>query len=487
MATKQTQTDPRPEAPMLEQEPVNHPMTRANGNLPGVMEMTTAPITAIPVQVPRDEAKVLNKLRTRAAMAGDDWYYRFPVKDKGATKYIEGPSIKCANNVAQLFGNCAIRTRAIDNFDSWIIYARLEDYEQGFVYERPWLQPKGQQTLSTRDQGRAEAIAFQIGVSKAIRNVVCNALELFTTFAFEEARNSMVERIGKALPATIEKIKARLGEMSVDVKRIEALVGRPVASWLAPDCARVIAEITAISEGMASIDETWPDAATAAATKPKREDFEKKPEPKAAAAKPAAVVEGKMTITNPTEGIVLNKEPEPTGEVFEIFNEEGDLIDTFTTEKVWAVKLIAMCDAEAARRPGLLSANEHMIGLILDGLEKAGEGQIATDLRAHLAHDKEAADAPPAQQAPEPPKAIVMPKRADNAIDVAAYVALVKEAVTAASDEAAVRSIISVERAANWKKPDGTDRIKSGPQSAMKVHAHQRLAYFGVTETPKWD
>jgi hypothetical protein len=224
-------------------------------------------ITAQPVAVPRDDGKILQKLKALATAAGDDWYYRFPVKDKGATKSIEGPSIKCANNVARLYGNCEIDTRALDNGDTWIIYARFIDWETGFSMTRPFEQSKGQQTIKTENQARAQQNAFQIGVSKAIRNVVCNALEQFTTFAFEEARKNIVEKVGKKLPEYRERVLAALKELKVDAKRVEATLGRPSKDWLADDVAKVIAEIQAIRDGMATIDETWPPEGPARPTR----------------------------------------------------------------------------------------------------------------------------------------------------------------------------------------------------------------------------
>lgn len=218
-------------------------------------------ITAQAVAVPRDDSRILQKLKALATAAGDDWFYRFPVRDHGAVKHIEGPTIKAANNVARLYGNCEIDTRVLDSGDSWIIYARFIDWETGFSMTRPFQQQKGQQTIKTKDEGRQLSNALQIGVSKAIRNVICNALEQFTTFAFEEARKNIVEKVGKNLAQYREKVLAALKEMKVDVKRVEAPLGRPAKDWLADDVARVIAEIQAIRDGMATIDETWlPDA-----------------------------------------------------------------------------------------------------------------------------------------------------------------------------------------------------------------------------------
>lgn len=222
---------------------------------------------AQPVAIKRDDSDILKKLKAMAAAAGDDWFYRFPVKakvkdeatgqDKWVTDYIEGPSIKCANNVSRLYGNCDIDTRVFDMGDSYMFYARFMDLETGYSLTRPFRQRKGQKVMKT-DAGRQEDIVFQIGASKAIRNVVNNALEFFTNYAANEAKNSIIEKVGKALPQYREKVLGRLADMKVDVKRVEIVRGRPAKDWLAADVARTIAEIQAINDGMANIDDTYP-------------------------------------------------------------------------------------------------------------------------------------------------------------------------------------------------------------------------------------
>lgn len=238
----------------------------------GGMTISDGVITAQKVAVERDERKVLQKLSTLAAIAGDDWFYRFPVKKKGAGQdFIEGPSIKCANNVARAYGNCQVDTRVVDAGSTWIIYARFVDYETGYSLTRPFQQDKDASKMGG-DVARKRDIAFQIGVSKAIRNVVCNALETFTTYAFEEAQKNLVEKVGKKLPEYKERVKTRLADMGIALKRVELNLGRTFDAWLAPDVARVIAEIKAVSDGMATIEETWPPEAP---PEPKRSDFAK--------------------------------------------------------------------------------------------------------------------------------------------------------------------------------------------------------------------
>ena len=238
-------------------------------------------ITAQKVGVERDLAKILRDIRTMAAVAGEDWYYRFPVKKKGGgTDHIEGPTIKCATNVARMYGNCQVDVRVQDQGASWLIYARFVDYESGFSLTRPFQADKAKGTLNTKDAGRQQEIALAIGVSKATRNVITNALETFTTFAFDEAKKNLVEKVGKRLEEYRNRVRERLAQINVDEKRVEATVGRSFSEWLAPDVARVIAELKAVSDGMATADETWPPPAP---PEPKRGDFKKE----AAEGKPA--------------------------------------------------------------------------------------------------------------------------------------------------------------------------------------------------------
>jgi hypothetical protein len=230
--------------------------------------------------VTRDVPRVLQQLKVLAAAAGEDWYYRWPVKERksGKTTWIEGASIKLANDLARLYGNDEVETgRIIDIGDYWLIYARFTDYETGYSLTRPFQQRKGQRTFGERataeDKDRARDIALQIGVSKAIRNVTVNALQTYADFALEEAKGALVDKVGRDLPkwreATIKKLSAR-----VDIARAEAVIGRAAADWLAPDVSAVIAMMKAVSDGMATIDETFPPlAAPAAETGSKLDDF----------------------------------------------------------------------------------------------------------------------------------------------------------------------------------------------------------------------
>lgn len=235
--------------------------------------MDERPRGAISVHVKRDLSEVLKQLRVIATAAGDDFFYSWPTKNKdGSTGVVEGPSVKCANAVARIYGNCTVKVRTFDQGTHWIFYAQFYDLETGFVYERPFQQRKAQNIGGKMDKDRATDIVFQIGASKAARNAVCNALSEFTDFAFAVAKEQLVAKIGKNLDKFRAQVIARLAELKVDVSRVEQIRGKVAASWLAPDVAKVIAEIQGVNDGMAHPDELWPPI-EAGAPRPQPSDF----------------------------------------------------------------------------------------------------------------------------------------------------------------------------------------------------------------------
>jgi hypothetical protein len=252
-------------------------------------------VGAQPVAVKRKENEILDKLRTLAAAAGTDWFYRYPVKKKvkdeatgreeWVTEWIEGPSIKLANDTARIFGNNINEVREIDVGDAWTFYARFTDIETGFSMERAYRQRKGQASIRSKDADRQLDIAYQIGQSKAIRNCIVNALQIYADFAFEEARNSLVDKIGKKLEDYRVRTIEGIAKIPVELTRVERVIGRPAKDWLAPDIARVLAMMRAVADGMATADDSFPAIAAPVVgerptAKDKLDEFAKTSDPK---------------------------------------------------------------------------------------------------------------------------------------------------------------------------------------------------------------
>lgn len=226
-------------------------------------------VTAQRVMVPRDLKAFIQRIKMLAAVGGENYYYSFPVrsKNKDTGKWeeappIEGPTIQLAQDLAREYGNCAVDTKVFDIGDRWVIYARFTDYERGFTQVRPYLQRKAQESIGGKDKGRQQDAAFQIGVSKAIRNVIVKSLDSFADMMFEAARSGLVATVEAKLPLYKERVARRLTELGVPLSRIEPLIGRPLKDWSAHETTRVVVELKSISEGMASPDELWPAPST---------------------------------------------------------------------------------------------------------------------------------------------------------------------------------------------------------------------------------
>lgn len=216
-------------------------------------------VTAQRVAVGRDMVKIRNELAALAQMAGSQWVYAWDVKDRKANRmvHIEGPTIKLANDLARTWGNCRVDVMVDDQGSHWMFYGRFTDLETGYTLVRGFQQRKAQ-NVGMKDDARASDMIFQLGQSKAIRNVVVNALQTLATFCMEEAKTSVKEKIGKNPDAARAKLVAAIEAEGVDIKRVEKVYGRSSANWTVPDMAKINQELSSIQDNMSLATDVWP-------------------------------------------------------------------------------------------------------------------------------------------------------------------------------------------------------------------------------------
>jgi len=260
----------------------------------------------VSVIAPRNEATIRQEIKVKAAAAGTDWYYSIPFKNRdGTVTHVEGPTIGLANDLHAIFGNCEVDPWVSgEGPDYYDITARFIDVERGTAMTRVFRQRKGASQIGGNDPRRRMEADIAIGMSKAIRNVICNALQSLSEFAFQEARNALVTRIGHDIERYRGEVSERISKL-VDVKRVEAVIGRPVKDWLAGDIAKVIALAKGVTDGMSLLDETFPPLKQAApSTKGQLDKLAKEsegempekavePKEKAAADQPSAAADPK--------------------------------------------------------------------------------------------------------------------------------------------------------------------------------------------------
>jgi hypothetical protein len=224
--------------------------------------------------MPRQPSEVRRLIAEAAEMFGDTWDYRFPVKSKGETSWIEGPTIGCTMAVARAYGNCDVaHTRTEDEGNSWILYSTFVDLQSGFSLTRGFRQRKGQSTMGG-DRARGEDIAFQIGVSKSTRNVVARALDDFVQYARQRARDRLSGSIAKRPDEYRERIKEYLGEAGYRLAAVEGAVGAKLAAWTPEQIAQVVRTLIAHKDGvLRDLDDVYaPKGADAVEAKPQEHE-----------------------------------------------------------------------------------------------------------------------------------------------------------------------------------------------------------------------
>lgn len=231
-------------------------------NLPAQISITQRFVTAQVVQNPRRIPAVVGKLREMAMVGSERFYYRWEVKNTDGTKKpVEGLSIKGANSLAMIYGNCSIDVDGRETETHYYIKATFIDLESGANMTREFRQRKKMNLGKRMDADRAEDIAFQIGQSKAIRNVITNALDPFATEMLEQAQKGVLARIERNPEKALNWILETAGSHNVSLQRLELYVARPKAEWVAVHMAKLYGALNALEDGMDTANNIFAEGA----------------------------------------------------------------------------------------------------------------------------------------------------------------------------------------------------------------------------------
>lgn len=217
-------------------------------------------LMSTPIVEKRNPTVVRQRLRALCAENGDKYVYSWEVQDRKNRRktLIEGLTIKAAMDLWRAYGNCFAGPLDVDDRGThWLFTAVFFDRETGSIALRSFLQRKGQET-GMRDRDRAEDIIFQIGQSKAIRNVIINALAGDANYMLELSKRRLVDWVEQNREKVDGFIDKVCEEQAIDLLRIEAAVGRTRKQWTSRDLARVVAELRGIDEGLQNEQDAFP-------------------------------------------------------------------------------------------------------------------------------------------------------------------------------------------------------------------------------------
>ena len=229
----------------------------------GLIKSGTAYTTAMRVARPR--APRLNAIKeaclAEAELLGKGGFYVWDVQTKDGPKVVHGPSIGMMLVCARNWGDCAVDVEVQEHGRTFVFVASFVDLETGYNLRRAHRQRKSQNIGSGYEAERAEDMIFQIGQSKAIRNVIRNALPRWLTEAAEnaaaDAAYSDVNKVGVAESAK-RGIKAFREDFGVTVEQLVAKIGRPVDDWTARDIVSLQTAMAALHGGEATVDQIFP-------------------------------------------------------------------------------------------------------------------------------------------------------------------------------------------------------------------------------------
>lgn len=218
--------------------------------------------TAIMVQRPRNLDKVVAAVMREATLAGEAFYWAWPVNDKKTKKkkMLSGASIGLAMCVAREWTNVAIPVDYQETTTHDIFTAHFVDLERGFTVSRIWKQSKQANAGLSEWGDRAVNMTFQAAQSRAIRNAVLAGVpKWLVDQAKEVAQESVLKGITpEKIVAARETIITTMKELGVEESQLVAVVGVPVAQWAPADIVVLKGMRTQIRDGYASAEELFP-------------------------------------------------------------------------------------------------------------------------------------------------------------------------------------------------------------------------------------
>jgi hypothetical protein len=211
-------------------------------------------VTALSVQKPRNLDKVVAAMENEAKYAGAKFWYKLPFGGG-----IEGPSIGLAVSLAREWGNCAVTMDVQETDEAFFFTGRFIDLEKGYQLERAFRQRKSPK-LGKFDAERTQDIAFQIGQSKTIRNVILNSVPRWLVERTIQAAKAAVAAgiTPEKLIAERKKIVEAFAAKKVSLERLVAKIGKGMTEWTAFDIADLRGDYSALTSGDATIEELFP-------------------------------------------------------------------------------------------------------------------------------------------------------------------------------------------------------------------------------------
>lgn len=255
----------------------NDPTTDALAALGGASGMTqtrTQYQTAITVHKPRDMKSVETRILYEAGQMGSDFVYSWRQNDRESKEpdgktTIEGLSIDGAMILIRNWGNAVAPVSVVDETPShFLLEATFIDLETGFTLTRLYRQRKAGGPGGRMADDRKEDISFQIGQSKAQRNVIEKAIPSWLRDRAIEAAKAQAAQRYANVEEHIPKMIAYATGLGVTEAQLVARLGKPKVGWSPYDILAIRMAFKAIADKQSTVFDEFPPVDAAPEAKP---------------------------------------------------------------------------------------------------------------------------------------------------------------------------------------------------------------------------
>ena len=233
-----------------------------------LQQINTGYINQIRISPRRDLSAIVKACKAEAALAGDMFFYRWTQKGKDNKKaLVQGVSVHGAYCMYREMGNLALMQKPmVETRSTYIFTPILIDLERGLSMERVYRMPKDWTVYGRYDKAQKEIMVFQIGQSKALRDLINSFVSrVLYKETLESAQNSarvaienMIKTNSRGRDGVIDKFLKRFEVHGVTLEMIEAKIEKECAIWQVDDLLLMGADLTALDEHMETVAMLFP-------------------------------------------------------------------------------------------------------------------------------------------------------------------------------------------------------------------------------------
>jgi len=239
------------------------PLSINNTNFTGIQTKNRY-VTAMQVMSPRNLNRVISKCVEEASIAGEEFIYSW----RQGGSIIEGLTVGAALSIVRNFGNSFVDVEVEEQEKAYIFTAYYSDLETGFNLSRSYRQnkasPKTKYGKDIYEGDRGTDIIFQIGQSKAIRNVILNAVPRWlATKVLEESKNNAMATINNMGEVKArELLRRKIDNLNLPLQRVENIYGKAKA-WDKVKLVQLSSALKSLENGYEDEDTLFPVIAKA--------------------------------------------------------------------------------------------------------------------------------------------------------------------------------------------------------------------------------